>query len=224
MSELEDSRIDVLSSKIMIPNEVRELFKKVEGEAKHYAMRLKKAAADCAEFRVLLAERDGTIAKLTLANRQLQADLSNEMKRSEDATKKSNVLREKMDVLRKEKGHPQNQPKSEVTVEGEASSHSSSSSRSLALSTAEARIVELESLLSEKSHEWSLSEAKMKMEMDEARKESEACRGKAMSEYDAQLTRMKEKLERSESMRIKLHNQVCIRVCVYEIEGGDRSG
>ncbi|CAK4756639.1 hypothetical protein LEN26_014344 [Aphanomyces euteiches] len=81
--------------------ELRALLRKQEAEFRVYRDRTTAAEEERALLQNKLTAMEQQLSNYVMANRQLQTDLQNETKRREESNKKANMLREKLDSVRR---------------------------------------------------------------------------------------------------------------------------
>ncbi|KDO24158.1 hypothetical protein SPRG_10585 [Saprolegnia parasitica CBS 223.65] len=99
MTDFEES-VDV-EAYLSSPADLRSLFKQKDAELTFFRRRVKRADDQNEKLQARLSEIDQELARATIVNRQLKTDLQNEVKRREESNKKTSLLREKLNDLRK---------------------------------------------------------------------------------------------------------------------------
>ncbi|OQS00991.1 kinesin-like protein [Achlya hypogyna] len=205
MSEFEDS--------VDLPlEELHRVLKQKNAEIKLHKARHKRSEDDTQALRAQLVTLEHDLSRSTIANRQLKSDLANESKRREESHKKTTVLRDKLDHLRKASSSPKKaapglEPELAAAAETierleQQLTHAAGVTRELSTANAELQ-AHVDALTRQHAQLEASHEA---LEAALATKDAELRR--ALAAADAKVASAEARFHQSESLRRKLHNQV----------------
>ncbi|RHY32711.1 hypothetical protein DYB32_002316 [Aphanomyces invadans] len=184
--------------------ELRALCRKQEAEVHILLERVNAAEEREAALRHQVAAKDDELAQLSVAHRQLQTDLRNENKRREESDKKTSVLREKLDALRRSSQHPSIQASLDEALSKAAHFREVAEARQREIEEYAAKINELNRQVV--SHADALQTSESLYQAALQRHEVDVQRVHAS--YRDELDVLSSKFKQCDLVRRKLHNQV----------------